>query len=195
MAYRIKIVLIGDHSVGKSSLTQYMREGKFNPDMESTIGCLYSSISYQSKSGYPVTYDLWDTAGQERYRSLCSLYLRDAHVILLCIDTSIPWNNYNIEAWMSIIEDICIRRDKHIILVGTKVDLPSSIQLDKLRKFCHKYSLRYFQTSSKVGEGVENLLKNIYETTEVRWEQEIRNGRKKAGLELSEDNESCCLIS
>lgn len=195
MAYRIKVVLVGDHSVGKSSLTQYMREGKFNPLMESTIGCLYSSISHHSKSGHRVTFDLWDTAGQERYRSLCSLYLRDAHIILLCVDTSEPWNSHNIEAWMSIIDDICIRKDKKIILVGTKVDLPSSIQLDKLRYFCHRYSLNYFQTSAKIGEGVDALLKYIYNTTEICWEEEIKNGYQKKGVDLSTEDTSCCVIS
>ena len=85
-----------------------MIQCEYNESNETTVGVDFFSHYNELENGKIIKTQIWDTAGQERYRSLCSLYLRDAHVILLCIDTSIPWNNYNIEAWMSIIEVICI---------------------------------------------------------------------------------------
>ena len=197
MVYRIKIVFIGDHSVGKSSLTEYIRENKFNPNIESTIGCLYSSMSHKSKKGHTISFDLWDTAGQERYRSLCSLYLRDAHIILLCVDSSREWNNYNMETWMDIINDICIRNDKYIYLIGTKSDLASRVNMGRLSKFRRKYNLPYFLTSSKNGEGISDLVNNIYINSEIRWDTEITLGYNivKEKERQHDLDKECCLIS
>ncbi len=88
-----KIVLLGDTSVGKSSIaTQYVR-GSFNNYEEPTIGAAFMCKNQDLMIDEKVVsckFEIWDTAGQERYKSLAPMYYRGAHVALIVYDTLSP---------------------------------------------------------------------------------------------------------
>lgn len=62
----IKIVIIGDSSVGKTSLIQMFEHTRFTENFKPTIGADFSNKDMVI-AGQPVTLQIWDTAGQERY--------------------------------------------------------------------------------------------------------------------------------
>ena len=78
----IKLVLLGDTSVGKSSFSTRYVNKKFNDGLSTTLGAFYfkKTIELEDKI---YNLEIWDTAGQERYRSLAPIYFRNADIVLL----------------------------------------------------------------------------------------------------------------
>ena len=66
--YQFRVILLGDSTVGKSSLLKYFTEGKFDEGCEPTVGVDFFARLIEIKPGLRVKLQLWDTAGQERFR-------------------------------------------------------------------------------------------------------------------------------
>ena len=84
-ANEVKVVLLGDTGVGKSSLVLRFVTNTWKIDTSSTIGA-----SFLSKmiivDGHPIKFQIWDTAGQEKYRSLAPMYYRGAGAAIIVYD-------------------------------------------------------------------------------------------------------------
>lgn len=81
----IKIVIIGDSGVGKTSMATRFALDKFKNESDSTIGTTYMSKTIEV-GHIKASLNIWDTAGQERYHSLAHMFYRNADVILLVYD-------------------------------------------------------------------------------------------------------------
>ena len=81
----IKVVLLGQSGVGKSSLVLRFINNEFRPYFETTLGAAFTKKSVTYKNSQ-FKYLIWDTAGQEKYKALTPLYYRDAQVALLVYD-------------------------------------------------------------------------------------------------------------
>ncbi|CAE6418085.1 unnamed protein product [Rhizoctonia solani] len=118
---RTKIVLLGDQSVGKTSLITRFMYDTFDNTYQATIG-----IDFLSKTMYlddrTVRLQLWDTAGQERFRSLIPSYIRDSSVAIVVYDITNRASFMSTSKW---IDDVRSERgsDVIIVLVGNKADL------------------------------------------------------------------------
>lgn len=66
--YQFRIILIGDSTVGKSSLLRYFTEGKCAEICDPTVGVDFYARMVEVKPGYRIKLQLWDTAGQEKFR-------------------------------------------------------------------------------------------------------------------------------
>ena len=73
-----KVVLVGSSGVGKTSIAKSFIHGRFDINIDSTIG---AAFHFRRING--VALHLWDTAGQERYRSLIPMYVRGSNMIIL----------------------------------------------------------------------------------------------------------------
>ncbi|KNC37608.1 Rab5b protein [Plasmodium falciparum RAJ116] len=71
---KVKIVLLGDSGVGKSSIALYLCHGRFSEKHQVTIGAT-------------MKLHIWDTGGQERFRSMAPLYYRDAYGAVVVYDS------------------------------------------------------------------------------------------------------------
>jgi len=68
--YQFRLILIGDSTVGKSSLLKYFTEGRYEETCDPTVGVDFYARLIEVKQGIKVKLQLWDTAGQERFRWL-----------------------------------------------------------------------------------------------------------------------------
>lgn len=82
-----KLVLLGESSVGKSSLVLRFVKGQFHEFQESTIGAAFLTQTVQIDDT-TVKFEIWDTAGQERYHSLAPMYYRGAQAAIVVYDIS-----------------------------------------------------------------------------------------------------------
>ena len=83
----IKVVLIGESGVGKTSIISQFTKGIFNQDIMSTNGATFSTKKKEfKKSKKTLSFEIWDTAGQEKYRSLAKMFFKDAAVALIVYD-------------------------------------------------------------------------------------------------------------
>ncbi|KAE9409769.1 GTP binding protein [Gymnopus androsaceus JB14] len=158
---RTKIVLLGDQSVGKTSLITRFMYDTFDNTYQATIG-----IDFLSKTMYledrTVRLQLWDTAGQERFRSLIPSYIRDSSVAIVVFDITNRSSFLSTTKW---IDDVRSERgnDVIIVLVGNKADLSDKRQvtLEEATTTATGMNIMFMETSAKAGHNVKSLFKKI----------------------------------
>ena len=80
--YEIKICLLGDVSVGKTSIASRFCKNSFNDNYINTIGGAYQQQNIILNNGVKMKLHIQDTSGQDRFRSMTNLYYRDAQVAI-----------------------------------------------------------------------------------------------------------------
>ena len=160
MNYIVKIALIGDYGVGKSSIGNTF-DNKGNSSVCSTIGVdfINKELIYDK---YNFKLQLWDTAGQERFRSIVHTYFRELNVAVLIFDTTLSNTLYNIEQWNIELDHINKNPALIKVLVGNKVDRKDKyIDHVKINDYCKRFNMNYYETSTKDKDTVDKLFNGI----------------------------------
>ncbi|XP_022195103.1 ras-related protein Rab-39B [Nilaparvata lugens] len=165
--YQFRLILIGDSTVGKSSLLKYFTDGKFAEISDPTVGVDFFARLIEVKDGARIKLQLWDTAGQERFRSITKSYYRNSVGALLVYDVCNRASFEHIPAWM-------MEARRHIephrpvfALVGCKLDLVVSnparreVTEEEVRDFAQHHDLYFVETSAKTGHHVEEAFNAI----------------------------------
>jgi len=171
----VKLLLIGNSSVGKSSLLLRFSDEQWLPEDESsaTIGVDFRVHKMEIK-GKKVKLSIWDTAGQERFRTITSSYYRGAQGIILVYDVA---NRESFEAlprWYSELETY-VSSSVVKILVGNKVDKEFSRQVSTSQgqQFADRMKSLFIETSAKTAVNVKDafheVVQSILDTPEL-WE-------------------------
>ncbi|KAF8598119.1 putative ras-related protein rab-18 [Ceratobasidium sp. AG-I] len=160
-----KILLIGNSSVGKSSiLLRFSDETWLSEDESSaTIGVDFR-VSKMDVLGKKVKLSIWDTAGQERFRTITSSYYRGAQGIILVYDVA---NRESFEAlprWFSELETY-VSPSVVKIVVGNKVDKEFSRQVttEEGRAFAERMGTLFVESSAKTKVGVQDTFRELVE--------------------------------
>lgn len=153
--YIIKIVLLGEANVGKTSLLYRWIENKFRENYKSTLGVNLLKKDMNIEGYGEVSAQIWDLGGQESFRSLRRLYLEGANGALLLYDVTSKESYEKLNEWIqSFKED---RENEPIILIGNKSDLKDKIKIKNkdANEFARKNKMDIIITSAKTGENVE----------------------------------------
>ena len=118
----IKLLIIGESSVGKSCLLLRFAEDKFNENFLTTIGIDFK-VRKETIDDAKVKLQIWDTAGQEKFRTITKAYYRGANGILLVFDVTKRDSFNKTRSWMTSIKE-SITDPVDIVLVGNKADNP-----------------------------------------------------------------------
>merc|ERR1712071_493473 len=118
-----RIILIGDSTVGKSSLLKYFTDGKFAEVSDPTVGVDFFARLVQVKDGTRIKLQLWDTAGQERFRSITKSYFRNSVGVLVVYDICNKKSFENVPTWILEAKSHIEPHRAAFILVGCKSDL------------------------------------------------------------------------
>ncbi|EAY10697.1 small GTP-binding protein, putative [Trichomonas vaginalis G3] len=121
-ARELKVVLIGDASVGKTSLLTRYITGSHTSNISPTLGAAFTTKLVES-DGENVKLQIWDTSGEERYRSMAPLYYRGAAVVVLVYDLTIESTYSSIDHWLEALRQHVNMQTTLILLVGNKLDL------------------------------------------------------------------------
>ena len=199
----LKILLIGDSFVGKTSLLLKYCDGQFPEAHMATIG-----VEFKEKiinvGKWKIRLQIWDTSGQERFRSITQNFYRNADGIIFVFDVTNRDSFSHIKDWLmdSQVEDSDIKR----MLVGNKIDLEEKrvIDAEKINTFAEGKKMKCFETSAKIGENVDTIFKEISalilenKTDEEILEQFCKNlpnisiSTEKTNSSLLEKKSSCC---
>ena len=161
--YIIKLLILGDSSVGKTNFLYKYTENKFNEKYLAS-----TAIDLQTKqikiNGKKIKLQIWDTAGQEKYKSLTKNFLLKAQGILILYDIANKTTFDNLKVWLSLVQEECIT-DIPIIIVGNKMDIEDQRVVDKeeANEFAKEQNIQYIETSSKTGENIERAINMIVE--------------------------------
>lgn len=93
-----KVVLLGDSGVGKSSIAQRYCRNTFSENYDVTIGGAYMQQNINI-DGTIVKLHIWDTGGSDRFRSLVSMYYRDAIAAIICYDLTSERSFQSVSYW------------------------------------------------------------------------------------------------
>lgn len=200
MSYIIKIGLIGDYNVGKTSIIH----NYFNINNKTTVtlGVDFKTVTKKYEN-IDFKLHIWDTSGQEKFKSIVSSYYRDLDVILLIYDSSDITTFENIQKWL---DDIYIYNKKNLIkiLVGNKTDKSNMvINYKKGLKYAELNDLKFFQTTITVKETINKLFDSIIEICYnrlLRNEIELKTFVNYDKLNIEETiknknkNKKCCII-
>ena len=159
-----KMVLLGDISVGKSSIIERFIKGGFTENSETTIAaCFYEKIITLGSN--PIRIAIWDTAGQEKYASLANFYYKNANAAFIVFDVSLIKTYDKAKLWLNELNEECSNSSIVKALVGNKIDLEErQIESNDAAKFAKDNKLLYFETSAKKGTGIEELFATVTKT-------------------------------
>ena len=154
----VKVVLVGESGVGKSSIALRFVNNHFKTITASTIGASFLSKSVVFKNN-KIKYNIWDTAGQEKYRSLASMYYKGAECAIVVFDvTSRDTFEQAEQYWIPEVLREC-GSGASLCIAGNKADLVSERQVseEEGRAFAASHGASYFETSAKIDQNVQEL--------------------------------------
>jgi small GTP-binding protein len=155
-----RTVMIGDASVGKTSILNKFLRDAFDPHELNTIGAFYDSFS-RERHGRQIEVELWDTAGQEEYRALGPVYFRNSAAALVVYDVTSRETFSHLGNWIESFTNVT-GDDASIILIGNKVDKGKrEVESTEAADWAGKRRSPYFETSAATGEGLECLFDNL----------------------------------
>ncbi len=167
MSYILKIVLLGEANVGKTSLVYRFIENKFRENYKSTLGVNLLKKDMIVEGYGEVSAQIWDLGGQESFKSLRKLYLEGANGALLVYDMTNQKSFEKLDEWVQSFRES--RDDAPIILIGNKSDLKKQIKINETKSsdYANMNNLGMIITSAKTGQNVEEafiqLTKHILE--------------------------------
>jgi len=162
--YTFKLMMLGDASVGKTSLTLRYISGYFMEDLKLTIGVdFYSKTTLFNEK--KVKLQMWDFGGEERFRFLLSQYCKGANGAFFLYDITNVRSIDHLPDCNQIVRENA--GDIPIMLIGSKKDLDEfrTIPREDGILAARKYNLTSFiELSSKTGENVERAFKEMTDT-------------------------------
>lgn len=183
----LKILIIGESGVGKSSLLLRFCEDTFDPEQSATIGVDFK-VKTITVEGNKAKLAIWDTAGQERFRTLTPSYYRGAQGVILVYDVCNQDSFNKLEAWLNELETFSTKHEIVKMLVGNKIDLEKrQVTREDGLRFARKHHMLFIESSAKTREGVqcafEELVEKIIQTPGL-WESDQK------GLSLGSNHQS-----
>ncbi|CAL1696057.1 unnamed protein product [Somion occarium] len=118
---QVKLVLLGEAAVGKSSVVLRFVSNEFQPNKEPTIGAAFLTQKCRLEDRV-LRYEIWDTAGQERFHSLAPMYYRNAQAAVVVYDVTKASSLEKAKTW---VKELQRQANPNIViaLAGNKIDL------------------------------------------------------------------------
>lgn len=159
--YLVKMAVVGETGVGKSSVSDRFARDKFSEYTETTIGAAFLAGAVE-RAEHKVKFQIWDTAGQERYRALAPLYYRHAHVVMVVYDITSRSSFDSAKRWRASVATKLARKPIYV-LIGNKADLGDEREVSEAdaNEFAEGQDMVFAEVSAKTGGGVHALFERI----------------------------------
>jgi Ras-related protein Rab-7A len=138
----LKVIILGDSGVGKTSLMNQYVNKKFTSQYKATIGADFLTKEVMVDDRL-VTMQIWDTAGQERFQSLGVAFYRGADCCVLVYDVTNANTFKTLDSWRDEFLIQASPRDPEnfpFVVIGNKIDLENR-QVFKRRYFIYSYPM------------------------------------------------------
>jgi len=156
-----KVVLLGEGSVGKTSLVTRYVQNTFNERHVTTIQASFLTKRL-NVDGSRVNISIWDTAGQERFHALGPIYYRESHGALLVYDITDNSSFVKVKNWVKELRSQ-LGKSVTLAIIGNKVDLEKSRAVNKEEALSYAQSVgaKHYDTSAKLNKGLEELFLDL----------------------------------
>ena len=156
-----KICILGDFSVGKTSLVRRYVEGRFEDQYLSTIGVKISRRIVDSAGGRKISLVIWDVAGSEEFNGKHTSYLQGSSGALLVCDLTRKTTLFSLRKYIARMREVSPKA--RFVLLANKSDLANQFELtqEEIASLGGEFQLSYFITSAKTGEYVEEAFAQL----------------------------------
>jgi Ras-related protein Rab-1A len=156
-----KLLLIGNSSVGKTSILLRYVDDAFNTDFQTTIGVDFK-LAELTRNDKLIKLQLWDTAGQDRFRNIVASYYRGANGIILVYDITNAESFHNIPKWMEESSSY-LTQSVPKLLIGNKADLSSQRQVSTAdaQEFATQHGMLFLETSAKTNKNIKSAFETM----------------------------------
>lgn len=167
----VKIILVGDGAVGKTSIVNAFTKVRFSERYKMTIGATFASKAV-TVAGNEIKLSIWDLAGQPRFHEISQLFVKGAEAALYVFDVTRPYTLDNLINWHKRVVDEAGNIPK--VIVGNKIDI--GVRNQKINEEASKLAKQlggvYMITSAKTGQNIKEafitLLSMLYKTKEIQ---------------------------
>ena len=195
----VKLAIVGDAGVGKTSYIQSLLKNKPILDQLPTMGISFNTIVVEDVNDVKIKVNIWDTAGQDRFRSIIKLYLRNVDGIILMYDTYTEKVNENLSLWLNtILEE---SENIYVLVVFNKTDIihkNKESNINDGKDFCKKHKLIFKELSVKNFENIKDVILSLIQTIRTNPDnKDVRDLTFKSNVVLDFNSETrrqsyCC---
>lgn len=200
---QIKLILLGDSGVGKSSIIKRYMEDSFEDNITSTLGSSFLEKTINVK-GKKVKIEVWDTAGQEEFRSVTKIFVKNSKIIILVYNVTDKNSFDGLNYWYDFIQKE-LGQNVILGLAGNKTDLifedgfDEEITSEEGKEFAKKINANFALVSAKEsGKEINSLFTQCIESY---LDSRKNNEDTNYNIKLTHDNGSfinnpkseCCI--
>ena len=158
---KIRVMLIGDSNVGKTSIIKRYCKNQFSPSYISTVGIDFET-KYLKINGKMVNLQIWDTAGQERYKVLAKNYFKNSDGFIIVYDITDKKTFNNVANWITQIKESASENVKSVLL-GNKSDLDQLRQVETIdgKNLADNYHFKFYETSAQKGYNINKVFVDL----------------------------------
>jgi Ras-related protein Rab-8A len=203
--YSIKLLTIGEGSVGKTSIISKLCTDTFDPNQLSTTGIDFRSFTLNYNQDTKVNVSLWDTAGQGRYHNISRQYFSKVNGMLLVYDITSRNSFEKITKWTEdIIDTIGSLDEIGFVLLGNKNDLQLQrvVSKEEGKERAKELGIPFFETSAKTGCNLKESIAVLSQKTIELIEKGDKGDDKERGSivlkkekekdKSNKDKDKCC---
>lgn len=196
---QLKLLLLGEQAVGKSSLINQYVDGKFDINLLCAAG-LDLKKKYIKIDSTPIKLMIFDSAGHERYRGISKNQLHNTKGVLIVYDVTDKESFNAISFWMKSVKEY-LGPESSCIIIGNKIDLykERKVSTEEGKKLADQYGVFFIETSAKSSQNVETgftyIVKDIYNKEIKRREnkkEELNSIPIKDSHDTKQKNKKCC---
>eukprot|EP00039_Didymoeca_costata_P006208 m.88291 g.88291 ORF g.88291 m.88291 type:complete len:211 (-) comp13157_c1_seq1:148-780(-) len=161
MSTPLKVVLLGEGCVGKTSLVLRYCQNTFNDKHLTTLQAsfLKKRMNIQGKK---VVLNIWDTAGQERFHALGPIYYRESQGAVLVYDITDEDSFSKVKNWVKELRKI-IGDDICLVICGNKSDMEKhrTVKHETAEEYARTVGAKHFLTSAKLNRGIDEMFLDL----------------------------------
>ena len=189
---KLKIMVLGDSMVGKTSIINRYVNGGFGERYLCTIGIDFKE-KIITKNNREVKLQIWDTAGQERYKNVTKSYFQASNGFIIAYDINCNESFNQVKYWIEQIKNMSDEKTK-FILVGTKCDLDTrKVDEEKGLNLAKKFGIKFFETSAKLNINVDETFNSLIVDILLNYKETKRRSLMISSKKMKkEKKKNCC---
>ena len=188
---KLKIMVLGESMVGKTSLITRYTNDKFGGRYLCTVGIAFQKKKIE-KNNKNVLLQIWDTAGQERFRNVTKNYFQTSQGFVLAYDINNKESFEKVQYW---IEEIKSNSEENIkcILIGTKCDLDKrEVTEEEGKELGDKYGYQFLETSAKENININETFENLVSEIMSNFQDSKRESLTLSTNKIGKKKKKCC---
>ena len=201
--YYIKIILLGEQSIGKTALINVYFDKGFKLGIEPTIAPTQSDVIID-KNDIKYNITIWDTMGQEKYRAVTKSFIKGSHIVIFVYDITRRETFLELNFWLNAVNEELQNEEVIFGVAANKIDLfeNSEVEKEEGEEYAKAINALFCETSAKDNaQGFKDFVRKLFD--KVTSNEKIMEKIKKesyeieGGIHLEEKNKKnkkgkCC---